>query len=490
MSALPPDERSRDAADPVATFLADPVAERFIAGDDRLAALLRDLPPFTAPETLAVAVATAARAVQARMAAESEQRAGQPMAPAPAFVAPTTLSAGVLQEAARLQAAQTARRAVVFDQVAQGKPAADVLGAPVSDATEAWLRAQAAQHREASAREAPVSRPGGPMAPARLSRWWKSLGVAASAFAVAGLATKLVLSQLDDGTPMTASLSSNVMLAEPERAAAPPAPALASPTAPATAPGQAAAPQAAPRAPTGQAAAKTTPAHREASPSPSARKESAAMPPSPTPSPPPSSSPPDSAAEAATAMAAPAAPAAPATPAAPVAPVAPAAPAALAAPAPMASMHAQADTAPPPTAAPAAPAAAPAAAGVPAEARARRAPKAAYLAAPAPAPAPPEAFGASTSAGSVTEKAAAEKSGTVTLADDPASVAMQWRPGKSLHVWSAEPDNAAVRDWVARLWAAMPADTRPAAPYGIQRDDALARDQLRIQQPVEATGSR
>ena len=54
MSALPPDERSRDAADPVATVLADPVAERlaerFLAGDDRLAALLRDLPPFTAPE--------------------------------------------------------------------------------------------------------------------------------------------------------------------------------------------------------------------------------------------------------------------------------------------------------------------------------------------------------------------------------------------------------------------------------------------------------
>ncbi len=91
---------------------------------------------------------------------------------------------------------------------------------------------------------------------------------------------------------------------------------------------------------------------------------------------------------------------------------------------------------------------------------------------------------AESASGSAKENAA-ERSATVTLEDDPASVAMQWRPGKSLHVWSAEPDNAAVRDWVARLWAAMPTDARPAAPYGVQRDDALPRGQLRIEQTVE-----
>ena len=125
--------------------------------------------------------------------------------------------------------------------------------------------------------------------------------------------------------------------------------------------------------------------------------------------------------------------------------------------------------------------AAPAAAGLAAESRARRAPQSALLAAPSPAAT--ESLAASKAAAPV-----AEKSATVTLEDDPASVAMQWRPGKGLHVWSAEPDNAAVRDWVARLWAAMPADARPVAPYGIQRDDALARGQLRIEQRTEPPG--
>lgn len=76
-------------------------------------------------------------------------------------------------------------------------------------------------------------------------------------------------------------------------------------------------------------------------------------------------------------------------------------------------------------------------------------------------------------------------SATVSMEEDPAAVAAQWKTGRALHVWSAEPDNAAVRDWVARLWAAMPAASRPAAPYAVGRDDALERGKLRIEREKE-----
>lgn len=477
MTTIRPDTPPRDAAD------------RFIDGEDRLSELLRALPRYEAPASLAVAVTTAARAVQARMAAEAERGADQHAArasePAPAFTAPATLADVVQREAAKMQSAQSARRDVVFDHVAQGKPAADVLGARVSDATEAWLRTQATAHREATAPAAPARRH------ARLSRWWRSLGVAATAFAVAGLAAKIVLSQLDDGTPTTASLSSNVIIADTASPAPVAAPAAQS--APPSPAGEARVAQAAPealanssseppsesssdalrgasRAPLPERAApKAEAMRRPTTPSPAARKESAPAP-----------------AVASTADRQPA-PVAPPAVAPYVAP--PAAPPALSA------MQAQADAAPasafapPPPPAPAPSYAAPA---VAAEARVRRMPQAALLASPAPAGSPAGSPAASkaavasaeSSSGSAKESAA-ERSATVTLEDDPASVAMQWRPGKSLHVWSAEPDNAAVRDWVARLWAAMPTDARPAAPYGVQRDDALPRGQLRIEQTVE-----
>lgn len=440
--------------------------ERFIAGEDRLSALLREVPHFEPPANLATAVAAAARAVQARMAAEAERDAVRRSAPPPTFAAPPTLSDSVLREAARLQAAQAARRDVVFEQLLQGKPADDVLGAPVSAPTAAWLRTHAAQHRDETASKAVA-------APARraraVSRWWRSLGVAATAFAVAGLATKIVLSQLDDGTPTTASLSSNVVIADLAAPAAPAEPALASAPAlagaPSTGPAHEARTEAAPPASApARAAPPDEPVRRPTRPSPSARK---AQDPSPSPSPSPST-PPDAAAESTS-----------------PAPAAPAAPAILAAPPPTASMQAQADAAPAP--APQAGAAAPQAPAVGTEARARRTPQSAFMAAPAPAPT--ESAAASTT---TMQEAApqAQKSATVTLEDDPASVAMQWRPGKGLHVWSAEPDNAAVRDWVARLWAAMPADARPVAPYGIQRDDALARGQLRIEQRAARADAR
>lgn len=561
MTAPRSHETSQDAAD------------RFIAGEDRLSALLRELTPFVAPESLGVAVGVAARALEARVAAEAEQRSAT-TSPPPldlTFAAPPSLSANVLREAARLQAAQAARRDAVFEQVRQGKEAADILGAPVGKDAQAWLRAQA-EANEGTRRVAPTVQPNraNPM-----SRWWKSLGLAASAFAVAGLATQIVLKQLDDGTSMTASLSSNVTLADAPLAAAPkveasavaatpavPAldatPALSSvqrePAAPSVA-------QAAPSAPSDAAAAmpfqqeqkrnKPTAdtARRPTTPSPTARKESAQAsatsgaiaareqvsgPPGIAPDV--SSAPSPARADVAAAYAPPAPALAPAPAAAAPAPdwtrppaPAPALPPALVPPptqarvfaaapvspaAPMAAMQAPANTA---ESAPRVTAQADAAA----DARARHATQPAFKAsgveaqgaqggssgavqAPAPAAtstsvpaaapfAPPPAAlvvprgvdasgGASTTTRASGTANASAKASTVTIEADPAAVAMQWRPGKALRIWSAEPGNAAVRDWVARLWGAMPAEVRPAAPYPIQLDDTLARGQLRIEQ--------
>ncbi|MWL86718.1 hypothetical protein [Cupriavidus sp. SW-Y-13] len=418
--------------------------DNFIDGEDRLSALLRDLPPFEAPATLAVSVATAARAVQARMAAEAETSVARVTAPPPTFTAPPTLSGSVLREAARLQQAQTTRRNAMFDQIDAGQSAQDVLGAPISDAGHAWLREQAAQHRDAASSAAPTPLPRKP----KLSRWWKSLGIAASAFAVAGLATQIVLRQLDDGTPMTASLSSNVMLSD-----APPPATVASP--------EPAAEMAARTNATDDAssvrsksteATKATESSVASRPAQPVARKSAPM------ATPPSDSA-NAAHESAREPAAAAAAAAPAAPPIAFAERAPSEPAPPPAPAP-----AFVQSAPPP----------------PAALRARRAPQAALNAAA------PEDSATADSAASI-PSAIATKSATVTIEDDPASVALQWRPGKALRIWSAEPDNAAVHDWVTRLWAAMPAEARPAAPYGIERDETLGRGQLRIAQPPSSS---
>jgi len=419
-------------------------ADDFIAGDDRLAALLRDLPPFEAPATLAVSVATAARAVQARMAAEAEASVARVTAPPPTFTAPPTLSGSVLREAARLQQAQTTRRNAVFDQIDTGQSAQDVLGAPISDAGHAWLREQAAQHRDAASSAAPTPLPRKP----KQSRWWKSLGIAASAFAVAGLATQIVLRQLDDGTPMTASLSSNVMLSD---APPPMAPASPEPAAEMAARTNATDDASSVRSKSTEAA-KTTESSVATRPAQPVARKSAPM------ATPPSDSA-NAAHESAREPAAAAAAAAPAAPPIAFAERAPSEPAPPPAPAP-----AFVQSAPPP----------------PAALRARRAPQAALNAAA------PEDSATADSAASI-PSAIATKSATVTIEDDPASVALQWRPGKALRIWSAEPDNAAVHDWVARLWAAMPAEARPAAPYGIERDETLGRGQLRIAQPPSSS---
>ncbi|PVY78540.1 hypothetical protein C7414_10690 [Cupriavidus alkaliphilus] len=216
-------------------------ADRFIAGEDRLSALLKALPAYPPPPALEAAVLAAARAAQ--------QDAGRRQAGAPdlPFAAPPALAAAVLEEAARLQAAQSARRDAVLARVAAGAAAEDVLGARLGPDAAAWLRAQAADSTRNPAQSSATARL---THAARARRWWRSLGLVASVAAVAGLTTSIVLRQIDDGALLptgTAEMASAEMAA--------PAPAPAASTAPSPPlPETAAAPPSKPAAPAAKAA--------------------------------------------------------------------------------------------------------------------------------------------------------------------------------------------------------------------------------------------
>ncbi|SOY43047.1 hypothetical protein; putative transmembrane protein [Cupriavidus taiwanensis] len=216
-------------------------ADRFIAGEDRLSALLKALPAYPPPPALEAAVLAVARAAQ--------QDAGRHQAGAPdlPFAAPPALAAAVLEEAARLQAAQSARRDAVLARVAAGAAAEDALGARLGPDAAAWLRAQAA---DSTRNSAPPSATARLTHAARARRWWRSLGLVAGVAAVAGLTTSIVLRQIDDGALLptgTAEMASAEMAA--------PAPAPAASTAPSPPlPETAAAPPPKPAAPAAKAA--------------------------------------------------------------------------------------------------------------------------------------------------------------------------------------------------------------------------------------------
>ncbi|UDM51935.1 hypothetical protein [Cupriavidus sp. MP-37] len=219
-------------------------ADRFIAGEDRLSALLKAVPAYPPPPALEASVLAAARAAQ-----QQADGAGLP------FAAPPALAAAVLEEAARLQAAQAARRDAVLARVAAGEAAEDVFGARLGPAAAGWLQARAA---ESARNTAPPSSTPSLTPAARARRWWRSLGLVASVAAVAGLTTSIVLRQIDDGA---LSPTETAEMAAAEIAAPEPAPAAStapSPPLPETA-------AASPPKPAAPAAKAAPPATRPAS---------------------------------------------------------------------------------------------------------------------------------------------------------------------------------------------------------------------------------
>lgn len=453
--------------------------ERFIAGEDRLAALLREVPAFVPPASLEAAVMAAARAEQA--ARQMTRQAAAPLPPAAlparvrayteqadnpavddelAFGPPAGLEASVMAEAARLQVAQAARRSAVLEEVRRGDAPQSVLGAPVSAAAQAWLREQAQAAQQASDEQAAAK----PERARRARRWWPALGVLAGTLGVGVLSLQIVLRQLDlrDGE---ITLPAKAPATESAKRA-PAAPAMhAEAGKPAAEPTQAASARQ-PASPQADAKAPPAPA---AAPGPSAAQAPAASP-------------------AATANAQPSrAPAAEAQArTAPresdmLAEHRPAAAPVIRAPAPMASMAPMppmASVAPPAPVAPIAP---------PAPAPAIEPPRFALRASPAPqaeTARAPAARGQKLAAWTMSLREEPQLAVERLMSDAPGTGSAAGAP-LALRITAAAPASPEVRAWVERLWQAVPAERRPPLPYAVQADSTLPPATVRIERQAD-----
>ncbi|MDB5888890.1 MAG: hypothetical protein JWM03_1762 [Rhodocyclales bacterium] len=180
------------------------IVERFIAGEDRLAGLLRSVPRFEAPVAMTARFAELARTAQAEYA---------PLV----FAPPASLEAGFLSEAVRIQAAQQPRHDAVIDEIHAGRPAAEVLGHDVTAATAAWL---------ANRPPRPAASPPAPHSAAR--KWWPRVGVLIASAFFGGVVSNLWLAQRAEharvatalnekpAVPATASLPPTVVLQVPQ----------------------------------------------------------------------------------------------------------------------------------------------------------------------------------------------------------------------------------------------------------------------------------
>ncbi|KLD71955.1 hypothetical protein [Xanthomonas pisi] len=119
--------------------------ERFVAGEDGMAALLRALPAYAPPDRMQAWFAqAAAQADSARHAAGpgSAQAAATDAADTLQFEPPATMGAIFAAAAAQAEQAQAPQRAAIQARLEDGDDAAQVLGAPVHDSTRAWLQQQ------------------------------------------------------------------------------------------------------------------------------------------------------------------------------------------------------------------------------------------------------------------------------------------------------------------------------------------------------------
>ena len=152
--------------------------ERFVAGEDGLARLLRALPAFEPPAALAENFCAQARQAQA---AHSLSLTFEP---------PAALEADFLAEAVRIQSAQQARHDAMMSELQAGKSAQEVLGHSVSQATAAWLASQA-----------PVSPLPVASQPRRWQIGWPRVGAVLVSALVGMLISQLWLAQRQDSEP-------------------------------------------------------------------------------------------------------------------------------------------------------------------------------------------------------------------------------------------------------------------------------------------------
>lgn len=110
--------------------------ERFVAGSDGLAALLRALPAHTPPASMQAWFAQAARN------ADAERAAVHPPQDTLQFEAPATMAAMFAAAAAQAEQAQAVRRAAVQARLAQGQHVDQAGTTNLGESARAWIAAQ------------------------------------------------------------------------------------------------------------------------------------------------------------------------------------------------------------------------------------------------------------------------------------------------------------------------------------------------------------
>ncbi|KGK56316.1 hypothetical protein NC00_18240 [Xanthomonas cannabis pv. phaseoli] len=135
-----------------------PVVERFIAGEDGMATLLRALPAHAPPASMQAWFAQAARQADlARSAAGSGSGSGSAQDPGTLqFEPPASMNAVFAAAAAQAEQAQAAQRAAIQARMSDGEDAAQALGAPLHDTTRAWLQQHTPSPPTAAMPVAPV----------------------------------------------------------------------------------------------------------------------------------------------------------------------------------------------------------------------------------------------------------------------------------------------------------------------------------------------
>jgi hypothetical protein len=177
--------------------------ERFIAGEDRLSAVLGAVPFFDAPATLASWMNRTARSVEDERAAAANPCVFEPSA---------RLRDAVLQEAWALERAQTPRRQALRAALAREADIGKILGAPVAPATEAWLRDIWARQEKSPRAAAP------PSPPARQRPWWKpglAFGTGLGAALLAVLAVRH-LGNIPEIPPLLAAADAPLIVTTPD----------------------------------------------------------------------------------------------------------------------------------------------------------------------------------------------------------------------------------------------------------------------------------
>lgn len=152
--------------------------ERFIAGEDRLAALLRELPQYEPDATL-----------EAHFIAAAHQAQAQHVAP-PAFEPPQNMETDFRNMAAAIDAAQQDRRQAILHDIAAGKSIDVAMGGSIDEAGQKWLTQQI---------------PATPATPAR-RRWprlnWRDIQIVGLAAILAAWCTHFYLQRRPTSTEM------------------------------------------------------------------------------------------------------------------------------------------------------------------------------------------------------------------------------------------------------------------------------------------------